>query len=359
MDKPTRTGPVEAAERIESLDVLRGFAVLGILVMNIQAFSMPGAAYFNPTVYGDLSGINFFTWLISYLLVDQKFMSLFSLLFGAGVCLFADRAEARSGRSAGLHYRRMFYLLVFGLVHAYFLWSGDILVAYAICGSVIFLFRNRSPRKLVVIGLAVFAAASLISIAIGLTTKFIPEKDVAEITAFWTPDAAKIDAELLAYRGGWLAQQTRRVDDTLAMHTTALPTDLLWQSAGIMLIGMALYRWHILSAAAKRSILSPTRAHRVRRWRAGCRRGRVVEFCSQMELGAFDVPRVAIQLLGKSHYGVGIRGPCDVGGSPRMALWLTDALGCCGSNGIHQLHRANADLHDYFLRAWIWIIRKR
>ena len=248
MDKPTRTGPVETTDRIESLDVLRGFAVLGILVMNIQAFSMPGAAYFNPTVYGDLSGINFFTWLISYLLVDQKFMSLFSLLFGAGICLFADRAEARSGRSAGLHYRRMFYLLVFGLVHAYFLWSGDILVAYAICGSVIFLFRNRPPRKLVVIGLAVFAAASVLSIGIGLTTKFIPEKDVAEITAFWTPDAAKIDAELLAYRGGWLAQQARRVDDTLAMHTMALPTDLLWQSAGIMLMGMALYRWHILSA---------------------------------------------------------------------------------------------------------------
>ena len=108
MDKRALTGPVEATDRIESLDVLRGFAVLGILVMNIQAFSMPGAAYFNPTVYGDLSGINFFTWLISYLLVDQKFMSLFSLLFGAGVCLFADRAEARSGRSAGLHYRRMF-----------------------------------------------------------------------------------------------------------------------------------------------------------------------------------------------------------------------------------------------------------
>ena len=90
-----------------------------------------------------------------------------------------------------------------------------------------------------VIGLVVFAVASLISIAIGLTTKFIPEKDVAEITAFWTPDAAKIDAELLAYRGGWLAQQARRVDDTLGMHTIALPTELLWQSAGIMLMGMA------------------------------------------------------------------------------------------------------------------------
>ena len=249
MDKRVLNSPVEVADRIESLDVLRGFAVLGILVMNIQAFAMPGAAYLNPTAYGDLNGINFFTWLVSYLLVDQKFMSIFSMLFGAGICLFADRAEARSGRSAGLHYRRTFYLLVFGLVHAYFLWSGDILVAYALCGSVIFLVRNRSPRTLVVIGLVVFAVASVLSIGIGLTTEFIPEKDVADITATWAPDAAKIDAELLAYRSGWFAQQAQRTSDTLGMHTTVLPIEVFWQSAGIMLLGMALYRWHILSAA--------------------------------------------------------------------------------------------------------------
>ncbi len=240
--------PVDASDRIGSLDVLRGCAVLGILVMNIQAFAMPGAAYFNPTAYGDLSGINFFIWLISYLFVDQKFLSVFSLLFGAGICLFADRPEARSGRSAGLHYRRMFWLLLFGLVHAYFLWSGDILVTYALCGFVLFFLRNRSPRTMAVIGLAVFLVGSVFFIAIGLTTGFIPDKDVAEIAAVWAPDAGQIDAELLAYRGGWLAQQARRSTDTLEMHTTALPIRLLWQSAGIMLMGMALYRWQILSA---------------------------------------------------------------------------------------------------------------
>ena len=139
--------PIEISDRIASLDVLRGFAVLGILVMNIQAFAMPMAAYFNPTAYGDLSGVNFFTWLVSYLFVDQKFLSMFSLLFGAGICLFADRVEARSGRSAGLHYRRMFWLLLFGLVHAYFLWSGDILVTYALCGSVLFFFGTARHAR--------------------------------------------------------------------------------------------------------------------------------------------------------------------------------------------------------------------
>ena len=247
-EKPPLNSPVEASDRIASLDVLRGFAVLGILVMNIQAFAMPVAAYFNPTAYGDLNGINFLTWLVGYLFADQKFLSLFSLLFGAGLCLFADRAEARSGRSAGLHYRRMSWLLIFGLVHAYFLWSGDILVTYALCGSLIFFLRKRSPRALLVIGLAVFSAASALYTAIGMTTGFIPDKDVADIVAFWSPDAAQIDAELLAYGGGWFAQQARRSADTLVMHTTALPIRLLWQSAGIMLMGMALYRWRILAA---------------------------------------------------------------------------------------------------------------
>ncbi len=247
-NKRALNSPVEAPDRIASLDVLRGFAVLGILVMNIQAFAMPMAAYSNPTAYGDLSGINFFTWLVSYLFVDQKFLSMFALLFGAGICLFTNRVEARSGRSAGLHYRRMFWLLLFGLVHAYFLWSGDILVIYALCGAILFFFWNRSPRTLMVSGLAFFSGTSALYIAIGMTTGFIPDKSVAEIVALWAPDAAQIDAELLAYRGGWFAQQAQRSTDALEMHTTALPIRLFWQSAGIMLMGMALYRWQILNA---------------------------------------------------------------------------------------------------------------
>lgn len=247
-EKRVINSPVEASDRIGSLDVLRGLGVLGILVMNIQAFAMPFAAYFNPPIYGDLSGSNFFVWLVSYLFFNQKFLTLFSFLFGAGICLFVDRAVARRGRAAGLHYRRMFWLLVFGLVHAYFLWSGDILVAYALCGSVLFLLRNRSPRTLMVGGFAVFSAASLLYIAIGMTTEFIPDEDVAEIVALWAPNAAQIDAELLAYRSEWSAQQTRRIADTQQMQTAALPMQFIWQIAGIMLMGMALYRWHILSA---------------------------------------------------------------------------------------------------------------
>jgi uncharacterized protein len=77
-----------SSSRLVAMDVLRGFALLGILLMNIQSFSMPGAAYLNPTAYGTFSGVDQWVWSVSHLFADQKFMSLFSMLFGAGVLLW-------------------------------------------------------------------------------------------------------------------------------------------------------------------------------------------------------------------------------------------------------------------------------
>jgi uncharacterized protein len=125
--------PTSGQERILSLDVLRGFAILGILIMNIQSFAMPGAAYLNPMAYGDMTGANRWAWILSHLLADQKFMTIFSILYGAGIVLVTERAESRTGKSAGLHYKRTFWLLVIGLIHAHIIWYGDILVPYALC----------------------------------------------------------------------------------------------------------------------------------------------------------------------------------------------------------------------------------
>src|ERR1700691_4684740 len=82
--------PVGEKERVFSIDVLRGFAILGILPMNIQSFSMVREAYWNPSLHGTLQGANYWIWFLSSLLTDQKFMTMFSLLFGAGVLLMAD-----------------------------------------------------------------------------------------------------------------------------------------------------------------------------------------------------------------------------------------------------------------------------
>ena len=81
-DHSRQARPVAPTQRIVAIDILRGFALLGILIMNIQGFSMPWAAYFNPTVYGDLTGANRWVWVLSHILADQKFMTIFSLLFG-------------------------------------------------------------------------------------------------------------------------------------------------------------------------------------------------------------------------------------------------------------------------------------
>ena len=113
--------PVAETERLQALDLLRGFAVLGILVMNIQLFTMPNAAYFNPYALGQPSGTDLTIWSIAQVLVEQKLMTIFSLLFGAGILLMTDRVEHSGLKPARVHYRRMVWLLVFGLIHAYLL----------------------------------------------------------------------------------------------------------------------------------------------------------------------------------------------------------------------------------------------
>lgn len=145
--------PVRAASRIDSLDVLRGFAVLGILVMNIQSFGLPMMAYMNPAIYGDFTGVEYWIWVVGHLLADLKFMSIFSMLFGAGIILFTSRIEAKGRSAAGIHYRRMAWLLLIGMIHAYMLWYGDILVMYSICGMVLYLVRRLSPKILIPLSL--------------------------------------------------------------------------------------------------------------------------------------------------------------------------------------------------------------
>ena len=118
---------IETQQRITSLDLLRGIAVLGILWMNIQSFSSPLAAYANPTAYGDFSGANFYAWAIANVFAEFKFMTLFSILFGSGIAIFYTRASEKGFDAQALNTRRMQWLLVFGAIHGYFIWYGDIL----------------------------------------------------------------------------------------------------------------------------------------------------------------------------------------------------------------------------------------
>jgi uncharacterized protein len=229
------------------MDLLRGFAVLGILILNIQMFSMPMAAYFNPLALGPPSTSDFAIWSINYLLADSKFMTIFSVLFGAGVLLMTTRIAERGGRPAYAHYRRMGWLLVFGLLHAYLLWYGDILVLYAVCGLFVYHARRFTPRTQCVTGLGLLAVGSLIWLTFGLTINSAPPDVVEDMRAFWSPDAAGLAREMAAFQGGWFAQTPLRTAYSRDMHLFELWVWGIWRAGGLMLVGMALLQWRVLT----------------------------------------------------------------------------------------------------------------
>ena len=221
--------------------------------MNIQSFSMIGAAYMNPYAYGDLTGVNYGVWFLSHLLADSKFMTIFSLLFGAGVVLMASRREATDRSAAGVHYRRMFWLIVFGFLHGLFLWAGDILFTYGICGLWIYLFRRRSPRFLIIAGIVVVSVASLLTMFWQVTMPYWPPEAIDQVEVeWWAPPPEEVQNELDAYRGDWSEQQTLRGPTSVFMQTNHLLTEYLWRAGGLMLIGMALFKLGIFGAARSR-----------------------------------------------------------------------------------------------------------
>jgi len=142
--------PVKVTERINSLDVIRGIALLGILLMNINGMGLP-FSYSDPTIAGGSDGLNLLVWKINNLFFEGTMRGLFTLLFGAGVILLTSRLEKKGAGilAADIYYRRILWLLIFGLINVYiFLWMGDILYPYAIFGLMLFPFRNSSVKKL-------------------------------------------------------------------------------------------------------------------------------------------------------------------------------------------------------------------
>src|SRR5688572_30159749 len=135
-------------KRIATLDIVRGVAVMGILAMNIVGFAMPDQAYLNPRAYGTQSNLDLFSWAFSFVLIDGKMRGLFSFLFGASMLLVIQRAKANGESEVRVHFSRMLWLLLFGYLHFYFIWYGDILTGYATLGMVAWFFRDQPERTL-------------------------------------------------------------------------------------------------------------------------------------------------------------------------------------------------------------------
>jgi len=240
-------------QRIISLDLLRGFAVLGILIMNIQSFSAIGAAYINPTAYGDLTGLNKWIWILSELFADSKFMSIFSMLFGVGIIIFTERALKKGRRAGRLHYRRNFWLFLFGMVHAYLIWYGDILVAYSLCAFLAFVFRKLKPKTLLIYSVLFFIVPIIFTVGSGLSIEYWPEETYNQNKQTWMPDAATIDTEMAAMRGNWIEQMDIRIPGAIFLQTFLFFWQTFWRVMSMMLLGMVLYKWGVMSAEKSKS----------------------------------------------------------------------------------------------------------
>ena len=244
----TTLQPVGTRDRIQALDFLRGFAILGILIMNIQSFAMPGAAYLNPMAYGDMTGSNRWVWILSHIFADQKFMTIFSILYGAGIVLVTSKAKERTGKSAGVHYRRTFWLLIIGLIHAHIIWYGDILVPYALCALFAFLFRNVRPSILIVVGILMVSVHTLLYTFLGTSIQYWPPESVEGAKNAWIPTAEVIQSEIDAITGSLGEQLAHNSQSALFLETFVYLFVFLWRAGGLMLVGMALYKWGVLTA---------------------------------------------------------------------------------------------------------------
>ncbi|MFT5561773.1 MAG: hypothetical protein ACI9Z9_001650, partial [Litorivivens sp.] len=198
----TDTIPTSDANRIESLDVFRGFALLGILLLNIIGFGLLSPSYSSPGFdLVDAGVANVFTWATIELFAEGAMRCLFSILFGAGVMLFTTGDNAKSG---WIHYKRTFWLLIFGLFNAYILlWNGDILVTYALAGALLYLLRNRSAKSMFIIAAILIALMSLLHflMAFGLKDSFDAHQRVIQMET--AGESAAINTRLRDGADSW------------------------------------------------------------------------------------------------------------------------------------------------------------
>lgn len=254
-----------AGDRIASLDLIRGVAVLGILLMNIIAFSMPEAAYFNPAAYGTHSALDTAVWAINAVLVDGRMRGLFSFLFGASLLLVTDRADAAGQSAASVHFRRMGWLFVFGLAHLTLLWWGDILHHYAMVGCIAFFFRKLPVEKLLALATVLLivetamAAGLPFSIAEAEAAVRVAHPAPAAIKAyhalqdnFGRPQPITIARDLAAYRGSYAQVFAFRWPDAVATPLRELQF-VGAETLAYMLLGMAGLKSGLLTGAWSRA----------------------------------------------------------------------------------------------------------
>lgn len=213
--------PVSESNRISSLDLIRGVAVLGIFLMNAVSFKYGQVPYWNISAGGTDTALDWAVALFGEIFVDQKFMALFSLLFGAGIMLFIDRAAARSSRPVLLNLWRNGLLLIIGILHT-LLWQGDVLVVYALSALFLIALRKLPAPALMLLGAALY----LLTAANALLMQYIANTTAAPLAGIWTPTDQPLGQGALA--------------DNFLLLLTLL--NYFLRGLGLILFGAGLYR---------------------------------------------------------------------------------------------------------------------
>lgn len=237
-------------DRVVALDLVRGVAVLGILTINIAGFSGPLFATLTPHALAPGTFADEAWFAFTLLVFEGKMRALFTILFGASLVLFTDRADAAGRSGERLQLRRLGWLALIGYLHFALLWWGDILFAYALCGFAALALRQAPPRALAVAATGMFAAWHLLLAAQGLpavlaeeavrTNRATPEASSAYAAERQTQSAA-IALELAGYRQDYATQVRTRLQDEPARPLAAALASL-GETLPLILLGMALFR---------------------------------------------------------------------------------------------------------------------
>lgn len=203
-------------QRITHLDTIRGVAVMGILIMNSVAFFLGGVAYFDISHPENAHWLDWLVAIAGEIFADQKFMALFSLLFGASILLFCERAEAKGYSSTKLSLWRNFLLFLIGGFHA-MLWEGDVLTVYAMCAPILLMFRKFSPTLLIGLGCFIYLTPAMINWYIVST------------------------ADSSGFRMIWDNSYLENSSSDIDLAGLSMMYELFARALGMMFIGMGLY----------------------------------------------------------------------------------------------------------------------
>jgi uncharacterized protein len=278
MQQEVTAGPVQAKDRIVSIDTLRGVALLGILIMNIIGFGLVNYAYGNPIPEGALAGANFWAYVGANLFFEGALRAIFAMLFGAGVILFTARGDSPAAATslADLYYKRTILLILFGLGDAFLLlWPWDILYIYGVVGLFLFPLRNVRASRLLI--------AALVMLVLSAATEGLRWLDLKEMQAeaadaqaaldddleldaeqqdaidAWQeelewirPTQEAIEKELTMRRSGYFAVLVGQAPDVIEAQTVSVRSFYFWDALITMMLGMSLYKYCVFDASRSR-----------------------------------------------------------------------------------------------------------